>query len=286
MLRAVHDVENVLSDEAFWTALVIAGAGTAIVWLRLRRAEWEPGVAFVVAVAGLAGLRAEHRMPNPLVVAVVMLALGEYLTRDEGLAARVVGLVPGAVVLGASLPDGWPFWMRVTAAVAATLGGLLAIRADERAPRLVPPLLLIGAVGVYACVPDTEAPKVLLGALLAVAVLGLEPRLRHRCGAAALTGLFVWVATFGGLGRGGSVVGGIACLGVVVLLPLVPRWTPTRWSSVLAIVVQVAVVVYVSRGAGFEESAGSALLLSLAALAAGWVVLSAARGRRASPPSR
>jgi hypothetical protein len=276
---AVHDVENVLTDEAFWTAFVIAAVGTGVVWLRLRGAEWEPGFAFVVVVAALAGVRADHNLPNPLVVAVVMLALGEYLTRDEALGARVVVLVPGAVVLGAALPDGWPFWMRATAAGAATLGGLLSIRADERAPRLVPLLFLIGAVGVYACVPDTEAPKALLGALLAGAVLALEPRLRHRCGVAALTGVFVWVAVFGGLGRGGAVVGGIACLGVVVLLPLVPRWSPTRWATVIAVVAQVALVAYVSRVAGFEESAWPALLLSVPAFAAAWVLLRASRGR-------
>jgi hypothetical protein len=286
MLRAVHDVKNVLTDEGFWTALVIAAAATAIVWLRLRRAEWEPGVAFVVVVAVLAGLRADHRMPNPLVVAVVLLAVGEYLTRDEALRARAIGLLPGAVVLGAALPDGWPFWMRVTAAGATLVGGLLAIGADERASHLVPLLFLIGAVGVYACVPDTEAPKALLGALLAGAVLGLEPRLRHRCGIPALTGVFVWVATFGGLGRAGSVVGGIACLGVIVLLPLVRRWSVTRWSSDLAVVVQVALVVYVARVAGFEDSPGPALLLALPAFAVGWVVLRASRGRRAFPPPR
>ena len=32
-----------------------------------------------------------------------------------------------------------------------------------------------------------------------------------------MTGLFVWVAVYGGIGRAGSVVGGVACLGVVVL---------------------------------------------------------------------
>jgi hypothetical protein len=50
-------------------------------------------------------------------------------------------------------------------------------------------------------------------------------------------------------------------------------------STVLAVVVQVALVVYVSRVAGFEESPWSALLLSLPAFAAGWVVLRVARGR-------
>jgi hypothetical protein len=277
MLRAVHDVENVLSDAAFWTSLVIAAVGTVVVWLRMRRGEWEPGIALVVVVAGLAGMRTDQRLHGALVVALFLLALGEHLTRDEAWGARFVGLVPGAVVLGAALPEGWPFWMRASAAVATALGGFLAIETDRRAPRLVPLLFAIGAIGVWACVPDTEVPKAVMGALLAGAVIGLEPRLRHRIGFSAVTGLFVWGAVYGGVARDGSVVGGIACLGVVVLVALVLRWRPTRWATIVAIVLQVALVVFVARVAGFEESAWSALLLSVAAFAAGWVVLSVTR---------
>jgi hypothetical protein len=277
MLRPVHDVENVLGDAAFWTAFVIAAAGTLVVWLRVRRSEPEPGVWFVVAVAGFAALRTDRRLPNPLVVAIVLLALGEYLTRELSWRARVVALAPGAMVLGASLPDGWPLWIRIVSASTALVAGVLSVEADRRAPRLVPLLLAVGALGVYLCVPDTEAPKALFGALVAAAVLGLEPRLRHRGGVSAVVGLVAWTVAYGGVGRPGSVVGGIACLGVVLLLSLVPRWSPTRWAVVTAIVVQVALVLYVSRVAGFEESAWSAFGLSAAALAVGWVVLSAAR---------
>src|SRR4051794_5303258 len=175
MLRAVHDVENVLSDTSFWTALVIAAVGILVVWMRLRRFEVEPGVWFVVVVAIFAGLRNDVRLPGPLVAAVLLLALGEYVARELSMSARTVALAPGAVVLGASLPDGWPSWIRVVAMIGALVGGVLGVDADRRAPRLVPLLLAVGAVGVYLCVPDTEAPKVVLGALVAAAVLGLEP---------------------------------------------------------------------------------------------------------------
>jgi hypothetical protein len=276
MLRPVHDVENVLGDAAFWTAFVVAAAGTLVVWLRMRRFEVEPGVWFVAGVATCVGLRTDHRLLNPLVVAIVLLALGDYLAREGSWQARAVALAPGSVVLGAALPDGWPFWIRAVAAVAALVGGVVAVEVDRRAPRLVPLLLAVGALGVYLCVPDTEVSKAVLGALVVAAALGLEPRLRHRCGISAVVGLFVWAAAYGGLGRPGSVVGGIACLGVVLLIPLVPRWSPTRWAVVAAVVVQVPLVVFVSRVAGFEESAWSALGLSAAAFAVGWVVLSAA----------
>lgn len=281
MLRPVHDVENVLGDAAFWTAFLVAAVGTLVVWLRLRRFEPEPGVWFVVAVASLAGLDANARLLDPLVAAIVMLAIGEYLARDMSMWARLVALAPGATVVGAALPNGWPLWIRVAAAVVTLGAGVLAVDADRRAPRLTPLLLAIGVVGVYACVPDTEASKAVLGALLAAAVLGLEPRLRHRGGVSAVVGIFVWVAAFGGLGRAGSVAGGLACLGVVLLIPIV-RWSTTnRVRVALLVVVQVTLVVYVSRVAGFEESGWSALWLSLAALAVAGVVLRIVRGRSA-----
>jgi hypothetical protein len=273
MLRPVHDIENVLGDAAFWTAFVIAAVGILVMWLRLRRSEAEPGVWFVVVVATFAGLRAAHRLPDPLLAAVLLLALGEHLARDLSMRARTVALAPGAVVLGASVPEAWPSWIRIVAMIGALAGGVLGVDADRRAPRLVPLLLAVGAVGVYLCVPDTEAPKAMLGALLGAAVLGLEPTLRYRCGVSAVVGLFVWVSAFGGLGRPGSVVGGLACLGVVLLIPIV-RWSTTNRVLVALLVgVQVGVVLYVSRVAGFEESAWAAAGLAAAALAIAGVVL-------------
>jgi hypothetical protein len=273
MLRAVQDVENVLGDTAFWVAFLVSAVGTLVVWLRLRRVEVEPGIWFVVAVACFAGFRSDLGLHGPLVAAVLLLAAGEHLTREESMWARTVALAPGAVVLGASLPDGWPGWIRVVAAVVALGGGVLAVEADRRAPRLVPVLLAFGAVGVYVCVPDTEGPKVALGALVAAAVIGLEPRLRHRCGVAAAVGLFVWVTAVGGLGRAGSVVGGLACLGVVLLIPIVRSPTTSRFAVALLLVVQAGLVAYASRGAGLEQSAWVALGLAAAAYAVAGVVL-------------
>src|SRR5215470_14713594 len=105
MLRLVHDVENVLDGAAFWVALVVAGIGVAIVWVRVRRGAREPGVAIAVAIGCLAGLRVDHRLPAALVVGVVLLALGEWLARDRATWARLLSATPGAVVLGAALPD-------------------------------------------------------------------------------------------------------------------------------------------------------------------------------------
>jgi hypothetical protein len=273
MLRPVSDVESVLRDGGFWIAVVIAGVGAALVWLRLRHGGIEPGFAIAAIVAGVVGLRVDDLLPVPLVVGLAMLVGGERLARDGTPLALAVALLPGALVLGASLPDGWPFWMRVVAVATAAVGGVIAAGTQQQVPRSVPLLLGIGAVGVYLCVPDTEAATVLLGALVGVAALVLVPNLQPSLGLPAVVGLFAWVAAHGGLGRPGSVVGAVGCLGVVVLLPFA-RWRARRPHRIIDLAaVQILLVAWESRVAGFEQSAWAALGLTLAAFALSWIVL-------------
>jgi len=154
-------------------------------------------------------------------------------------------------------------------------------------PQLTPLLLAIAAGGLYFCVPDTEAPMVLLGALLATGFVVLVPGLPPTRGFVALTGLFVWAAAYGGFARGGSVVGGIACLGVVLLGVLVARCARSTRGVVLVVLVQAALVAFVSRVAGFEQGTATAVVLALVAfvVAAGALALVAARVRVTRAPT-
>ena len=281
MLRGVQDLESVIRDWGFWTALVLGGLGVAFVCARARHGHPEPGVAVVALVAGIVALRVDDRLPFRLVVGVVLLITGEWLVRELGTAARLAALVPGAVVLGAALPDGWPFWTRALVTLVTVGGGALVADAARIVPRWVPLLLAIGAAGVYVCVPDTEAPKCLLGAVLAAAFVALVPDVVATTGFATLTGLFVWVAAFGGLGRSGSVVGGAACLGIVVLVPAFTALTKTRVGIAALLLLQCAVVLFVARIAGFEEGAGAALALTVVAFAAAAAGLAVAERVRA-----
>src|SRR5205085_1327732 len=116
----------------------------------------------------------------------------------------------------------------------AALAGVLGLWTnDVLRARLVVAIILLALVESLT----------LVGALLAAALISLEPRLRHTLGFAAIAGLFVWVAVYGGLGRSGAVVGGIACLGVVLLVPLV-REMRTRGALAVVFVMQCALVAY------------------------------------------
>jgi hypothetical protein len=273
MLRLVHDVENVLRDAGFWSALLVAGVGVAIVWLRARQHLIEPGIAAVVLVAGFVGLRFNHFEVAQPVTAVVLFGLAEWVFRTRGASARLVAYVLCAATLAATLPDPFPIWARAATGCVVAVGAFTAPVVDARFPRPLPLLLAIGALGAYACGPDTEAQKALVGALVAVAVIGLEPRLRPALGYPAVVALFAWVATWGGLGRPGSIVGSLACLGVVLLPVPRARLVAPRAAVVVLVAVQVALVVYESRVAGFEERAGRALLLTVPAFLLAWLVL-------------
>jgi hypothetical protein len=112
-----------------------------------------------------------------------------------------------------------------------------------------------------------------LGALLVGAFVLFMPRMRHTVGFAGVVGMFAWVAVFGGFGRPGSAVAGVACLGVTLLVPLVRRLRLTTLTECVLVGGQVALVAYESRVVGLEQSGWDALLGSLPALAAAWLLL-------------
>jgi len=267
----MQDIENVLDARSFWVALVVGLVGAAVVWFRLRGGHRDPGAPLVAVVAMLAGLRVEHRLPTQLIVGVGLLFLGEWLGRRLFVAGAVVAL-PGALLIGAALPDGWPSWIRVVVVAVAFVGGLLTVRTETVTPRIVLVLLAVSAGGLYLCVPDTEAVRPLLGAMLAVVVLAIDARVSPSLGASAVTGLFVYIAGIGGVGRPGSVVGGVACLGVVLLVPLLRIGTSARVMAVL-VVVHCVLVAYLARVAGFEDSAWAAFALSAVGFVVAFVVL-------------
>jgi hypothetical protein len=187
--------------------------------------------------------------------------------------ARFAFLVPGALVLASAVPDGWELWLRATTVAATVLLAPLVVVFAKRDPRVVAVLFAVAGVGLYACVPDTEHARTVLGALLAAGLLGLDPALPAGPGASAVTGLFVWTAVVDGHGRPGSVVGAVACLGVLVLAPLAGWARASRRAPVLLVGVQVVLAAYASRVAGFRDSRAAALALALPALVIAYLVL-------------
>jgi hypothetical protein len=172
--------------------------------------------------------------------------------------------------------------VRVAIVVAAVIGGAATADFDRRwrRPSLGCGLVAITAFGIYVTIPDTEAALCILAPVAAVAVVawpGGIVRLGSG-GAFAAVGVLAWVTAFGGVGRDGSIVGGLACLGLLVAEPLADWFAGVRgalirhptWRSAIGMgLAQSALVLVTGRVAGFRDDktvaaviAGAALLLA------------------------
>jgi hypothetical protein len=212
----------------------------------------------------------------------VLLAIGGFFAEiTPWPLLAVVFTVPGSVVLATSsgLPD--IAWIRIFVAATAVIGGVLAADFDKRYRRqgLALPLFAISAVGIYYTVPDTEQALVLLAVALVMVVSAWPVPLASLgfSGAFASVGLLAWAVAEGGIGRHASVIGGIACLALLVAEPLsrVGRsrrgsssiWGSTVWSTPAAGMVQLVFVAFGSRVVGLRASVTEAAGLAILELA-------------------
>lgn len=269
-----------------FTTLVVA----AVALLRRGRGA-VPLAGLAAAVATVIGLRISTEVPEvpgELVAGLAALGLASLAPKLPGpaLAYRLVAVTPGAVLVAAAadLDLAWAVPFTVAATV---LGAILVTEFDRLHARtgLAPVLLGMTALGVYGCVPDTEEASVLVGAALPVALLGWPKPLASlgAAGAHMAVGLVVWTAVFDGRGRSGAIVGATACLGIMMLEPLLDgarRRAPLaagRWCrrSFALAGTHLALVAVCSRVAGIRSSPVTAAVIAALAFVAAAVVLEA-----------
>jgi hypothetical protein len=280
-------------------ALGLAFGGIAFLFtsmigvIRRRRVPDAAGLAFAVAAwLGVRGAWGADLASGGVALALVALAVGgacvvvvnrrwAFGTRFPAVVAAIF-IAPGAIYLAAVTPLAGSTTSRAVLAVAVIVIGVGMRDFDAmRGPRGVPWLLfLISAAGVYLAVPDTELARVMLGVALPFVLLSVPKPLfpLGPAGSPALAGVFTWVVVVGGRGRPGSVVGGLAAIGVLLAEPLGRRVfgslvTPSRrlpvdnfeedWRVVaaLAAIAQLVIVLYASRIVAREDAAGGALLI-------------------------
>ncbi|HEY3834395.1 MAG TPA: hypothetical protein VGO03_19035 [Acidimicrobiia bacterium] len=201
-------------------------------------------------------------------------------------------LAPGSVVLAlAARNHGVPWWEALLLIVVLPPSAMLAGDFDRwHSARAYGPLLLAITVGgVYLVVPDTEGARALLGVALPFVLLTV-PWARATLGmggAAAAIGLIGYDVLIEGVGRPGSVIGALGCVGLFVYEPIGRRvaggmrerarelsfrrdgtWTHLG-CVVIAASLHLIVVLWASRVAGRVHSASLALLLLLPAIVAG-----------------
>jgi hypothetical protein len=284
-----------------------AAAGLLLVALVLARVRRPlPGAGLAMAAAGLLALELAESAQggsSPGLGAVAVAAAGGWLGRATRLplAPRAALVLPGAyLAVDAARAEGsgvlWP--TVVAAAVLAALAG----DADESLARSTagPPLLAASVAGMYGAVPETGQILPVLVVVVPVALAG-APLGRARLGAAgsaAIVVLLAAVVAAGGWARPASIVGALACLGVLALEPVARRltpgtapWPPAWWAPPVAwlVGVHVVVVALASRVAGVGEEVVAAVVVSALTGGAGLAVLTWLRrpaGVRTAPRAR
>ncbi|MCU1430158.1 MAG: hypothetical protein JWL83_4158 [Actinomycetia bacterium] len=286
----IHLIHGRGFSEGLLTSALACGLVLLVGMFTVRGRASVAGVPFVVACIvtfeGFGPFAEIARVPTRVLIGLAALVAGGLAVRLAALpfGGAVLLFLPGGLVLGYGTglaAPGWPAWVQPLVAIGTAVGGALVADTDRarRHVSLGPILLAVAIAGVAATVPDTEHIAVLLGAAvpllvwafpMPVASLGPE-------GAAAATGLLLWVAAIDGRGRPGSIVGALGCLGLLLVEPigrrLAPSLDPRRHvrpphsaGEVLAMValfvgLQLVLTGYASRIAGFERTGRNAALL-------------------------
>jgi hypothetical protein len=264
MTRLAEAADALLASPEFaagcWWGLAAVAVALAAGFARRwgRQSEPAPIAGLLFAGATVAAIGSTLGVPVMLVLGLLALAAaGAWRMGSEWLTAALT--VPGAWLVayhsGLDLDGSRPM---VAAAVVAA--GWLSADFDHRwrGRALGPVLLAMTVAGVYATVPDTEQALAALGVALPLALLSWPWPLASlgRAGAQAAIGALLWVIVAGGAARPSAVVGGVACLGLLVVEPLarvvdpgrrsaLERLPPGRWGVPAAAAVQL-VLVYVA----------------------------------------
>jgi hypothetical protein len=279
--RNARAMSALVRSSGFVVAALIAGGASLLAVLVARGALRSIALGISVVVAVLGGLSAEDVLDAALPIGLALIALGAIVSERRPLVVRAAALGPGGVVLVTVAADGPQRWARVLAFVTVIAAGPAAAAFDRHSPSFTFGLLAISALGAYATVPDTEQARALVGGLLPVGLVALGfRRVPESSGPTMGVALLAWVALVGGVGRPGSVVGAIGCLGVLALGPLARRNAPA-----LVVAVHVLIVVVASRVAGLRHSAWTAAAVLLPVMLIAATLLAAGgRIRKGNPP--
>jgi len=283
-------------------AVLAVAIVVSLVCRKRRHRDPLPIGGLLIAGAFVEAMRETGRLVPGLAVGLAMLAVAGVIADVSGHRAFVLAAlaVPGGWILATHAGLGNVSWVKAVVAGSIIVAAPLAASLDTRAgpDGLGPVLLAVSTIGVYFTIPDTDVGLALfpIAALLALAAW---PRPLVRLGAggtAAAVGTLVWVSAVGGLGRSTAVIGGVACLGLLIAEPL-GRLMAARprgalggdghgtWYVVLIALVQLIVVYVASRVAGVRTQVGAAVTiatLDLGLVAIGTAVIAARRSRTTS----
>jgi len=281
----VSDLLALLDTPYFRAGLRLGLAALAAGWaLRFAIGRDRPPIpvaGVLIAAATLAGLYLTGEQLGPAVPAVIAIAVGVLVARFARAPMWVQPLAafPGAVWLAIGTPATTLSWVRILIAVLVPVAGYLISDFEMRHDKMGLGVIFfaLATLGVFAAVPDTEQALILIAASVVVVLLAwpwvagsLGPE-----GGYAVVAVFLVVIAAGGEGRPSSIIGSAACLGLLLLEPVIVRirpsaiklvtWVRQNWvGAMIASVPQFIVVVLCSRvAARFQTELPAVLVVAL-----------------------
>ena len=273
----------------FFRGLVVGllAALVAMVWTAMTSRPFPAG-GLLLAATAFAVLAVTLEFDVGLALGLVLLAVAG-LIRTRTTISAVAIAIPGGIVIGAEFLDSTLAVLPGFVVLAVAVLAPLVASFDERyaASTVATPLIAISFAGVLLTIPDTDEAVVVASVAAAWVLAGPPARAARlgRSGAYAATGLLVWVVASGGFARPGSLITGVAVLGLLIAEPvgrLVRTVRPTRLdrltargvvSALWVPAVQAGVVLAISQSvkvSGTNAVLALVLVLPLLALAAWW----------------
>lgn len=223
-MESLDTLADLLRRPQFHAGLLAGLAAWLVVYtLSPKRYGW--GVA--LSAATIIGVHVSVGQRLGTALGLALLAVGGALlrSRDSSNQNLLPWLIIGLGAIVTTVRGGLPgnLWVQFLAPVMIFVSGFwMSGWGNLPQRRLLGPLVAITAFGIWSTVPDTDTARVLLGAAIPLlfATLPSTGLRLSAAGAFPLAGIIVWVAATGGEGRHASIVGAWACVGVLMLLPL------------------------------------------------------------------
>ncbi|MGH8952681.1 MAG: hypothetical protein ACRDX9_14830 [Acidimicrobiia bacterium] len=285
----MDDVLALFETTSFRTGLRLGIIALAIGWaLRFATGRYRPPMPIGGVLVAVATILAFYRTEEPLgnaLAALGLILVGVLIARITKAPKWVAPLaaIPGAIWLAFGSPISEFTWVRVFIAVLIPVAGYLISDFETRYDRMGLGVVFftLAALGAFAAVPDTEQALVLIATALPITLLAW-PKVAVSLGMEGsflAVAVLLWVTAAGGGGRPPSIVGSAACLGFLLLEPILVRLRPAlvdlrfrirqNWlGAVLASIPQFVLVIICSRIA----ARFSVMLPALLVVAAGYAL--------------
>ncbi|MGH8872898.1 MAG: hypothetical protein ACRDWS_13075 [Acidimicrobiia bacterium] len=295
------DVLELLGTAYFLTGVRLGLVALAVGWaLRFALGRDKPPIpigGILIAAAIVGTLARVQESVTAELPALGLMLLASLLARvfRAPLWVHPIVVLPGAIWFALATPVTELYWVRVLMMVMIPVGGFLITDFSRRHASLGLGVIFytLAVLGAFAAVPDTEWAVALVAVSVPITFLAW-PRAAVSIGtegAYLAVAVFLWVVAHGGAARPPSIIGSVACLGLLFLEPVLIALKPsavklTTWfnhsapGAVVASVPQFVVMVLCSRVAARFSTFPPAIIVVVIVYAA-TIVLGVYAGEKA-----